>query len=271
MLARSCFRFAPSERLARAVSRTVAALQPGDLLFVDEPRQTFGDLDKAIDCVGSSTIQWLEARGRVVAQRDTAIHVALVQSSGNDASVIDAYRGIGVRRIALPLFLKQWSPQCRIYHGRLQGVGSELSQIAADFAEGKVGLNYCEKYSPPDAIGEAYYCSSLVDYAFRFALQKTLVFTCEPFKLIFEPHDFWEDYFRKRQQVLPSCYGSNPTLLLHSPCVKYYETALGAFAASRNPNLDQNWEQDMDAYMRQIADLSECASPARVARVMGGL
>eukprot|EP00928_Gymnodinium_smaydae_P083636 TRINITY_DN66882_c0_g1_i1.p1 TRINITY_DN66882_c0_g1~~TRINITY_DN66882_c0_g1_i1.p1 ORF type:complete len:273 (+),score=29.60 TRINITY_DN66882_c0_g1_i1:48-821(+) len=250
---RTCrVRLGPSEALARSARATIEALRPGDLLFVEEPRDDLSELNNAIDCVGDSTIKWLEARGRAVARRDTAIHVGMIRTGGRDATAIDAYRGVGVRSLALPLFLSEWSKRCKVYHGRVQGVSVGDAEQAVRFAEEKLGAEYSEAYLPPDDENDAYYCSSLIDYSFQSALKKRLVFTNEPFSLIFEPHEFWEKYYRERHERVPTCVGSNPTLLLHSPCVKYYETVLGPFAASREVGSKYTDAFDVERYLQRV-------------------
>lgn len=256
MLRRPVFRLAPSPALAFAVSRSVAALQPGDLLFVDEPQHPANELDNAIRTVGTSTIDWLERRGARVAHRDTAVHVALVKDGGQEASIIEAVREIGVRQISLPNFLHGLPPGCRIFHGKLQGITHEHAHRAVAFASEKIGLPYSGEYVAPTPSFETYYCSSLIDYAFREALGSKLVFTDEPFPLLFEPICFWEAYYQERQKTVPSRVGSNPTLLLHSLKVKYYETAFGSFASSRRKDI--SWNLDVEQYLLAIENTSPC-------------
>ncbi|CAE7230182.1 unnamed protein product, partial [Symbiodinium sp. KB8] len=94
-------------------------------------------------------------------------------------------------------------------------------QHAAAWALAKVGDPYAQDFQPPTLGRESYYCSSLVDYAYRFAFGRHLVFTDVEFPLQWEPYDFWEKYYRSLNKTIPHFNGSNPTLLLQSAAVTY--------------------------------------------------
>ncbi|CAE8607240.1 unnamed protein product [Polarella glacialis] len=257
MLHRSLARCAPLHSLRTAVSRTVAALQPGDLLFVEQPWDSSSSLDCAIRTVGTTTISWLEKRGASPECRDTAVHVALVKDTGGEASIIEAARGVGVRQVPLPHFLHNFSRLGdRIFHGKVLGITQAQASRAVTFASEKCGRPYSEDYSEPNSANEMYYCSSLADYAYRNAVGRDLFFTKEPFPLIFEPRLFWEQYYEERGEVVPPWTGSNPTLLLHSPRVKYYETIFASFAASRRKLDELDSNVDLEEYMLALQEFA---------------
>lgn len=256
MLRYSHARRIPCESLVFAVRRTLAALQPGDLLFMDEPWDPTLQLDCATRTVGSRTIKWLERHGANVLSKDTAIHVALVKEVSPEPTLIDVVRGAGVRQIPLVKFMSACKLGTRIYHGRMQNITEAQAMSAVEFASRKIGLPYAYDYSPPTSSDEEYYCSSLIDYAYRHALDTDLVFTPVPFRLIFEPRDFWKSYYKEREKLVPTWFGSNPTLLLHSLCMKYYETTFGAFANSRKDGYASDWGPDVQQYILAIESLS---------------
>ena len=97
--------------------------------------------------------------------------------------------------------------------------------------EEKLRFRRCDFHArQPPEVNDTYYCasfakkvlsgscvgSSLVDYAYRSALQSRLVFTVTDMPLIWEPVDFWKKYYAKMNQTLPHYNGSNPTMLLQS-------------------------------------------------------
>merc|ERR1712187_428084 len=201
-------------------------------------------------------------RGANVVRRDTAMHVALVKEGGSNASIIEATRGVGVRQIPLPQFMGNCSSRCKFYHGKVQGVTHEQARRAVAFAESKLDFRYAEEYLAPTPNVEEYYCSSLIDHAYCDVLGKSLVFTDEPFQLIFEPRQFWDRYYAERNKNLPICVGSNPTLLLHSLRVKYYETAFGRFSSSRDTLNIIDLNCDLAQYALAIEHLSSFGAEA---------
>eukprot|EP00928_Gymnodinium_smaydae_P082612 TRINITY_DN65931_c0_g1_i1.p1 TRINITY_DN65931_c0_g1~~TRINITY_DN65931_c0_g1_i1.p1 ORF type:complete len:264 (+),score=26.15 TRINITY_DN65931_c0_g1_i1:70-861(+) len=203
----------------------LASLRHGDLVFASEPLDLSTPLDQAIQATGDATMNWLEERGVDVARHDTAQHVGMIveDGKGNAAYVVEAVRIAGVRVLPLHLFFKEFIPGTRFFHGKVKAVDAHQAKKAVIFAMQQASAPYADDFSPPfDKAGaHAFYCSSLVDYAYRDALSKELVFTDEPFPLTFEPESFWEEYYQKQQRKKPSGYGSNPTLLLHSQRVWY--------------------------------------------------
>lgn len=207
---------------------TVYELRHGDLLFASEPLNLRLTLDKAIQAVGYKTIDWLVQRGVEVPSKDTAEHVAMVvsDSTGHATSVVEAVRVAGVRTLPLEMFFKEFMPGTKFYHGQLRDVTREQARDAVAFAMRRAGAHYADDFAPPDPMcttpwTQTYYCSSLVDYAYRDALKEELVFTKEPFPLIWEPEEFWDKFYKKAGMQRYCGFGSNPTLLLHSPRVEY--------------------------------------------------
>jgi len=93
-------------------------------------------------------------------------------------------------------------------------------------ALGEVGTPYAQEFESPPA---EFYCSSLVDWAFRQAAEGVDVFVPPPlhFTLLFEPRVFWQTYYARRNLTLPvNVSGSNPTLLLQSSAVTFAEFLL---------------------------------------------
>mmetsp|Transcript_11258 Transcript_11258/g.30642 ORF Transcript_11258/g.30642 Transcript_11258/m.30642 type:complete len:262 (-) Transcript_11258:133-918(-) len=207
---------------------TVHHLKHGDLLFVSEPLNLKLPLDKAIQSVGYKTIDWLVQRGREVASKDTAEHVAMVvsDSTGHATSVVEAVRIAGTRTLPLDAFFKEFMPGTKFFHGAMQDITRDQARSAVAFAMRRAGAPYADDFAPPDPMcttpwTQNYYCSSLIDYAYRDALNEELVFTKEPFPLIWDPPEFWDKFYKKLGMERCTGVGSNPTLLMHSPRVEY--------------------------------------------------
>ena len=109
-----------------------------------------------------------------------------------------------------------------LYAGRLVGARMRaLGAAATQAASAQAGTPYASDFEPPPA---KFYCSSLVEWAFGVAAGEKSVFLPPglTFKLLFEPLGFWERYYHGLNQSLPvNVSGSNPTLLLHSPAVRF--------------------------------------------------
>jgi len=207
---------------------SVSELRHGDLLFVSEPLNLAAPLDRAIHDVGHATIAWLRQRKIAVARDDIAEHVAMVVADGlgHAVAVVEAARICGVRVLPLNAFFQEFMPGSRFFHGQLAGATRDQASKAVSFAMQRAGAPYSDDFSAPSPLAttpwtQAFYCSSLVDYAYREALGRETVFTEEPFPLTFVPEDFWDGYYREQGRARPQGDGSNPTLLLHSPAVRY--------------------------------------------------
>lgn len=193
-------------------------VQTGDLLFVHEPLS--GGLGAAIEATGRATTAWLRAHGAPATTDETASHVGLAWRRPADGSlfVVEALEP-AVRLTAAADFFAQ--PGAVFYLGSLDDDRMRAAQkAAADVALAQVGKPYASAFQPTPA---AFYCSSLVEYAFDLALGGAPhPFTAEPFALIFEPREFWQEYYKRMNRTLPiGVTGSNPTLLLHSPAVRF--------------------------------------------------
>lgn len=214
-------------------SAVTTGLRHGDLLFASEPLLELElPLFQAVREVGRASVEWLQGRGATPSSGEDLLakHVAMViaDASGRATSVVEAVRLLGVRTISLESFFDGFAQGTRFLHGRVKGVNAEQRRKAVSYALVRTGAPYANDFSPPSASeaipwNQAHYCSSLVDYAYRSALEQDLVFTEEPFPLVFEPRGFWEKYYNDQGQSLPRGFGSNPTMLLHSPRVDYSE------------------------------------------------
>lgn len=204
--------------------RVTHMLRHGDLLFASEPLDLALPLDRAIREVGVCTIRWLKEHGGTHVETDsTAEHVAMVvaDASGNAVSVVEAVRLLGVRVLPLEGFFSEFVPGTKFLHGRVTDTSAAERRKAVSYALLRTGASYADDFAPPSPLAttpwsQSFYCSSLVDYAYRSALEKENVFTNEPFPLMFEPRAFWEEYYECQGLKIPEGYGSNPTTLLHS-------------------------------------------------------
>ena len=199
-----------------------AMIETGDLIFVRPSLDAASALDEAILATGNATIRWLREHGISVQSNATASHVALAWRNGSGLSVIEAVAPT-VRLTPWRDFVVSW-PGAQLYRASLSHEPSlrPVGQKAARLALSQLGVPYSKDFLPPP---RAFYCSSLVDWAFVTASSDDhiLITTHEPFRLIFVPHSFWERYYQQLNQTLPpaNATGSNPTLLLHSPHVRF--------------------------------------------------
>mmetsp|Transcript_105220 Transcript_105220/g.226898 ORF Transcript_105220/g.226898 Transcript_105220/m.226898 type:complete len:268 (+) Transcript_105220:28-831(+) len=209
------------------VEHSTRPLSHGDLLFVAEPVDPSVRLDLAVQSIGQATILWLQRHGALVSRPFHIVqHVGMVVADqfGHAEKVVEAQRVAGVRVLSLPDFLGEFVPGSRFFHAWLPEATKEQRQSAVSYALHRVGAAYAHDFSEPNqkcARQSKYYCSSLVDYAYREALGQDLVFSDEAFPLVFEPRVFWEEFYREQSMGLPSGCGSNPTMLLHSSRVRY--------------------------------------------------
>jgi hypothetical protein len=217
-------------------------LQSGDLLFVHEPLS--GGLGAAIEATGRATVAWLREHGAPATTDETASHVGLAWRRPGDGSlfVVEALEP-AVRLTPADAFFAQ--PGAVYYVGSLDDDRMRAAQkTAAEVAVAQVGKPYADEFQPPPA---AFYCSSLVEYAFEHALGGVPhPFNAESFALIFEPRQFWQDYYQKMNRTLPvDATGSNPTLLLHSPAVRF---EVRRTAASHEAAASSHTEKTIDWY-----------------------
>jgi len=203
--------------------------ETGELIFVRPRFDPSAALDNAILATGAATIDWLRTRGVAVPSNETVVHVALAvhDAASDELSFVEATPP-AVRLTRAAAFFAAWGNGSAFYHGRLRDPRVRaLGVRAADLALRQLGRPYADDFQPPP---RRFYCSSLVDYAYWRAAAEH-VFVDEPFPLIFEPPDFWEEYYRAQNLTLPvNATGSNPTLLLHSEHVEFGQVAFGQVA-----------------------------------------
>lgn len=197
-------------------------LQSGDLIFVQPPLDATLPLDSAILATGAATIAWLRSHGTVVASNETVVHVALVyrDTQSDRVTLVEATPPV-VTQTPARSFFESWTNASTFFLGRLkdpdvrahgaEAVGAALQQL---------GKPYADDFGPPP---QEFYCSSLVTWAYGKATGKDVnIFVDQPFTLLFEPLEFWEQYYSAMNMTLPlNVTGSNPTLLLHSPHVEF--------------------------------------------------
>lgn len=202
-------------------------IQTGDLIFVRpqlDPRQA---VDDAILAVGNATIQWMRAHGFQVPTNETSVHVALAWRNGSSLIFVEATPP-AVRLTRATDFWKAWSGAKAFYHAIVptDKIPRHVQERAVEHAVQQVGTPYSYGFSPPPS---AFYCSSLVEWSYQRAVSTSHVFINQSFPLIFVPRDFWERYYAKMGVKLPppNTTGSNPTLLLHSPLVRFHRLSIG--------------------------------------------
>jgi len=209
------------------------ALQNGDLMFVSppylsDPQSAFDD---AILATGDATLRWMTQQGLSIHGKRVASHVALAKVMGDEVSFVEAVPYPGVHEIPAEVFFREQPPNTTFYLGRVDTsyVPQEDRELligrVLQVAQSQIGKPYANLFELPP---KTFYCSSLVDYSFTTASdQSRTVFLpshTPDFKLIFEPLDFWKDYYHNLGEELPiNVTGSNPSLLLNSPIVSARE------------------------------------------------
>ena len=200
---------------------STARLETGDLIFVQPPLDTGSPLDDAILATGAATIQWLRYHGAVVDSNETAVHVAVAlrDPDSGELSFVEAVPP-AVQTTPADVFFRAWPERTRFYHGGFRNATIRQRQpAAAQLASKQMGRPYANNFGPPP---NQFYCSSLVDWAYRQVTGDEHVLIDDPFTLIFVPHEFWKQYYADMNSTLPAnVTGSNPTLLLHSPHLQY--------------------------------------------------
>ena len=187
----------------------------GDIIFVQPPLNKESAFGKAIEKTGDATIRWWnERRINKTQSNDTAIHAAVYV--GND-TIVEAVPDFGVRTNNVSVFFEEYPPNTIFYFGR---VSPPLQSSLRSVLLSEIGKPYANDFDSPP---QSFYCSSLVTYAYKKALNISF---SPPFELIFEPREYWRQYYAALNESLPpkGTLGSNPTLLLHSPIVNIYHT-----------------------------------------------
>jgi NADPH:quinone reductase-like Zn-dependent oxidoreductase len=209
------------------VDATITTVKSGDLVFVQPPLNSQSPFDAAILATGLATVQWMRTHGvdrKGAPANATATHVAMAWRSGNGSlHYVQALPRVGVVVTSEDDFMHELPPGTILYRSRVI-VDGATSAAAAAVAHSLRGRAYASDFEPPSS--GRFYCSSLVEHAFRKAANTSAnathagVFLHRPFTLIFKPLRFWEAYYDKLGRVLPvNRTGSNPTLLLHSQAV----------------------------------------------------
>ena len=198
--------------------------QEGDLIFVQSPASKLGPFEKAIQETGAATVKWLRENGIDVPEqkeKDTPDHVALVVNHEiKGKCVVEALPQAGVVLTPLDQFWKRESG-ARVFVGKLDESIEPLSKKANYLACGMIGKPYANLFQEYQN-KTAFYCSSLIQFAFRTANGSKPVFIEPDYKMIFKPDNFWINYFEQYCGIVPlDLSGSNPTELLHSPKITY--------------------------------------------------
>lgn len=197
---------------------SIDSIQTGDLVFVPGVLNGRSEYENAISATGNATVAWMQHHGYPSVTNELSFHVALAwrNHSTSDLFFVEAI-GLGVMLTSAKDF---FHGRDSLYHAVL--VDSALSLARADavhIAMEQLGKPYASNFEKPPL---SFYCSSLVDWAFQQAAGVTEAFAPADFLLIFDPVDYWKDYYAKMGLTLPvNVTGSNPTLLLHSPKLKF--------------------------------------------------
>jgi hypothetical protein len=203
-------------------TRSTQYISTGDLVFVHPPFDPRTKVDNAILATGLATVKWLQQQG-VNASNETASHVALAwrNPSNNSLYFVQAIPP----KVVLTAEADFWHsamPNTTFYHGVIHNTSLRRAAGAAvAIAQQQVGKPYADDFQPPP---HAFYCSSLVEFAFDQALQTIGLLGPANFQLIFVPLAFWVEYYAAMGLSLPTnATGSNPTLQLHSPQLTFTE------------------------------------------------
>eukprot|EP00747_Dinoflagellata_sp_TGD_P170490 gnl/TRDRNA2_/TRDRNA2_202187_c0_seq1.p1 gnl/TRDRNA2_/TRDRNA2_202187_c0~~gnl/TRDRNA2_/TRDRNA2_202187_c0_seq1.p1 ORF type:complete len:302 (+),score=39.77 gnl/TRDRNA2_/TRDRNA2_202187_c0_seq1:22-927(+) len=201
-----------------------APFRTGDLIFVRPIFNMSGSnrqFERAILSSGVATIRWLQAQGVPIPPEnaeDIATHVAVAMLTDEGLHFIEAVPKFGVKMTPLRDF-RSHNKGASFYRASAVGSAEPYGAQAADVARKQLGAPYANLFEQPSE--GVFYCSSLVDYAFRVASGRPILVPWD-FHMLFEPEDFWKRYYAERNQTVPiGKLGSNPTLLLHSPAVTY--------------------------------------------------
>jgi len=203
----------------RNVLLNTTKIHDGDLLFVHAPSDG-SPFELAVEKTGAATFRWLREHGTTPDHEDAVAHVAMIVA--DSASVVEAVPGEGVRMQTLVDFFEEHeAPGTVIFHGQVRATVAQARE-AVKHAVAKVGRPYSDCFRPwTDE--DCFYCSSLIDYAYGKATGNANFFVAHEYKFVFEPREFWEKYYSDRRKEMPTCAGTNPTLLLHSAAVRYAE------------------------------------------------
>ena len=201
--------------LATSVIKPSDTIATGDLIFVSPPYDVTSALDDAILASGEATVRWMRENGTPNATREVVSHVVLAWR--NDAGQLSFVQALPPEVVVTPEadFWHMVGPGTVLYHAApLDEAERTAGTAAAEWALAQVGKPYANDFEPPP---DEFYCSSLVEWAYRQALASDSVFAPADFTLIFVPDRYWQRYYEAMGSNLPvNTTGSNPTLLLHS-------------------------------------------------------
>ncbi|KAL1527377.1 hypothetical protein AB1Y20_016046 [Prymnesium parvum] len=210
-----------------------SSIATGDLIFVAPPLSRSDPLDRAILAVGAATLDWLREHSLPTHSNATATHVAIAWRNASGGLHLLQATPPAVTLTPADAFWRDVPSGTHFYHATLTSPPMRRARGAAVAAAlAQRGKPYSSSFAPPPA---AFYCSSLVDFAFHEATGVAHPFTPVPFTLLFVPQEFWREYYARLNVSVPwNATGTNPTLLLHSPAVSFTrldDEALGARAA----------------------------------------
>ena len=179
-------------------------LEPGDLLFSEEPCGDF------CDAIEQST------------QTLPGIHINHVAIALNDHEVIEAIQS-GVTLTPLTDFIQRsQQPHHRktIWVKRITAPYKMLIPSAVHFAYEQVGKPYNASFT--DDTDNSFYCSQLITKSFYHANHDQTVFQLIPMNFnnlqTHQPITAWQKYFYQRHEAVPQgVLGSNPMQLFQNP------------------------------------------------------
>ena len=183
-----------------AQAGTSFKLHPGDLLFQD---LNCGELCNGIDAVTYGY------------QHSYISHMAMVVSTTPSAMVIEAITP-GVVMTPVAEFLRRSldsQQRPRVIVGRITAAYQHLIPGAIRQAQLQLGKPYNASFIP--AAAQAFYCSELIEYAFKQANQQQAVFKRQPMNFA-APNTQqitpgWQKYYAQLQIAVPQgSLGSNP-------------------------------------------------------------
>ena len=179
-------------------------LEPGDLLFSEEPCGDF------CDAIEQST------------QTLPGIHINHVAIALNDHEVIEAIQS-GVTLTPLADFIQRSQlphhPET-IWVKRITAPYKTLIPSAVHFAYAQVGKPYNASFT--DNTDNSFYCSQLITRSFYHAHHNQTVFQRIPMNFnnlqTHQPIVIWQQYFNQRHEAVPQgVLGSNPMQLFQNP------------------------------------------------------
>jgi hypothetical protein len=191
-------------------------IKTGDLIHIAPKPSRYSELDDAILLTGKATVHWLRQNGQPDVTNEVASHVAIAwrdSSNSSDLYFVQALPGQGVILTSEVDFFHSFPSSTTVYVSTVV-TDTTTRQRAAEVALAEVGKPYADDFQSPP---EAFYCSSLVDWAYSSAMRVEAFLVDPSFTLLFVPEQWWQAYYDEMGEALPAnTTGSNPTLTLHS-------------------------------------------------------